>query len=300
MIIPADNPRRDITGQVALGDVAAVMAEVGAILEAHWPGGDWSALDVLSGLFSQLYTGEHPEYHGCDAGYHDTEHVLDVTLAMARLMAGREKRWPGPWAFAADLALAGVASALFHDAGYLRRRGDRRNSSGAAYTRTHVRRGAALIRAQFPRVGLTGMAPVCARLVHFTNCHRKPEHLTVRSRQEWQLGALLGTADLLAQLAAPDYLEKCRHALYDEFVASGMAAPEHTVQPEHCHYRSRDDLLRRTPGFVHGVAGSRLERDFAGAYHYASSYFEGENPYLESIAANCARLDQWLAPRPPA
>jgi hypothetical protein len=296
MTSPAEQQRRDITGQVALGDPGAVMSEVRAILEAHWPEGDWSPLDTLSELFCVLYAGEHPEYHGCDAGYHDAEHVLDVTLAMTRLMAGREKRWPGPWGFDADLALAGVASALFHDAGYLRRRGDRRHSTGAAYTRTHVPRGAALIRAQFPTVGLAELAPVCARLVHFTNCHRKPEYLNVRSRQEWQLGALLGTADLLAQIAAPDYLEKCRQALYDEFVASGIAAGEHTPEPARCHYRSRDDLIQRTPGFVHGVAGSRLERDFAGAYHYASSYFGGDNPYLDAVVANCARLEQWLAP----
>lgn len=290
--------RYDITGQVALGDVSAVLEEVRRTLRAQWPEGDWSALDSLGRLFVELYSGDHPEYHGCDVGYHDAEHVLDVTLAMARLVVGREKRWRGAFAFDARLAMAGIASALFHDAGYLRRRGDRRHSTGAAYTRTHVRRGAALIRSQFPAVGLGSLAPMCAWLVHFTNCNRKPPRLVMGSQREWQLGALLGTADLLAQIAAPDYLEKCRLALYDEFVACGMAAADQSPNPEICSYRSRDDLMQRTSGFVSRVAGTRLEEDFAGAYHYASSYFDGENPYLDAVVANCARLELWLAPGP--
>lgn len=34
------------------------------------------------------YRGEYPGYYGCDTDYHDIQHVMDVTLAMARLMDG--------------------------------------------------------------------------------------------------------------------------------------------------------------------------------------------------------------------
>src|SRR3990167_2134761 len=37
-----------------------------------------------------LYAGKHPDYQPCDTEYHDIQHVLDVTLAMARLMDGYE------------------------------------------------------------------------------------------------------------------------------------------------------------------------------------------------------------------
>ncbi len=37
---------------------------------------------------SELYRGENTVYAPCDTGYHDLQHILDVTLASARLMDG--------------------------------------------------------------------------------------------------------------------------------------------------------------------------------------------------------------------
>ena len=286
--------RMDVAGTVDLGSPDAVMGEVRSILAQRWPDVDWEPLAVLRDLFRELYEGRHPEYLGCEVGYHNAEHVLDVTLAMARLLAGREMRWGPAWSLGPELALAGIACALLHDSGYLRRRADHRHGTGGAYTRTHVQRGAALIAAQLPAVGLERLAPLGARLIHFTNCVRKPATVRAISFAERQLGGLLGTADLLAQLSAPDYLEKCRWALYDEFEASGFAGKDGCVYTRGRAYLSRDDLLRRTPDFIHRVAGQRLEQDFAGAYHYAAVWFGGPNHYLEGIVANCERLDELL------
>lgn len=287
--------RRDVVGIVNLDDTAAVVDEVRSILAQCWPDADWRPLGPLGDLFQQLYEGRHPEYHGCEVGYHNAEHVLDVTLAMARLVAGRELRWGPAWSLGPTLALAGVACALLHDSGYLRRRADYRHDTGGAYTRTHVARGSALIAAQLPAVGLESLAPLCARLIHFTNCTRSPATVRAASAGERELGGLLGTADLLAQLAAPDYLEKCRQELYDEFEASGFAGKRGCAYTDGLVYLSRDDLMRRTPDFIHRVAGSRLEHDFAGAYHYASVWFGGPNHYLDGIVANSERLDDMLA-----
>ncbi len=286
--------RMDVAGVVDLGNPAAVTAELRAILAGRWPDTDWDPLDTLCDLFRELYEGRHPEYLGCEVGYHNAEHVLDVTLAMARLLAGREIRWGKAWSLGPELALAGIACALLHDSGYLRRRADHRHSTGGAYTRTHVQRGAALIATQLPAVGLEQLAPLCARLIHFTNCTRRPDTVRVTSFAERQLGGLLGTADLLAQLSAPDYLEKCRQELYDEFKASGFAGKDGCAYTQGKAYLSRDDLMRRTPNFIHRVAGPRMEGDFAGAYHYAAVWFGGPNPYLDGIVANCKRLDDLL------
>lgn len=287
--------RRDVADIVNLGDAAAVMAEVYSILARCWPDADWQPLDPLGELFRQLYEGRHPDYRGCEVGYHNAEHVLDVTLAMARLLAGRELRWGPSWSLGPDFALAGIACALLHDSGYLRRRADNRHGTGGAYTRTHVARGAALIAAQLPAAGLESLAPLCSRLIHFTNCTRSPATVRVASDAERQLGGLLGTADLLAQLAAPDYLEKCRQELYDEFEASGFAGKDGCAYTHDLAYLSRDDLMRRTPDFIHRVAGPRIEHDFAGAYHYASVWFGGRNHYLDAIVANSERLDAMLS-----
>lgn len=281
--------RRDVTGYVDLGDTDALVSALLVTLGDRYPGVDWSVLGVLGELFDTLYQGEHPDYLGCEATYHDAGHVRDVTLAFARLLAGRELRWPS-FSVGPRLALAGVAAAFLHDAGYLRRRGDRRVSTGAAYTRCHVSRGARLARAVLPTIGLGDIAPLSARLIHFTNCAVPPARLRVADDDERAVGALLGTADLLAQMAEPDYLDRCYYYLYDEFEASGLAGsraqPPTGMQP----YRSRDDLLQRTPDFIYHLAGPRLEQDFAAAYHYASVFFGGPNPYLDSIVANCDEL----------
>jgi hypothetical protein len=179
--------------------------------------------------------------------------------------------------------------------GRRQRRQQHRHGTGGAYTRTHVQRGAALISAQLPAVGLAAIAPLTARLVHFTNCTRHPATVRAASVAERQLGGLLGTADLVAQLSASDYLDKCRQELYDEFEASGFAGKDNCAYTEGRAYLSRDDLMSRTPEFIHRVAGPRIEQDFSGAYHYASVWFGGRNHYLEGIVANCERLDVWLA-----
>lgn len=281
--------RKDVTGQVDLADTGAVLSVVGEVLAECFPATDWSALHALGDLFDLLYRGEHPDYLGCEAGYHDAGHVRDVTLTYVRLLAGREMRWP-EFTLGPRLALAGVAAAFLHDAGYLRRRGDRRVATGAAYTRCHVGRGARLARALLPTIGLADIAPLSARLIHFTNCAVRPSSLRIADADERAVGALLGTADLLSQLAEPDYLDRCYYHLYDEFAASGLAGPAKNSAPVAPLYRSREDLLQRTPQFIHNLAGPRLEVDFAGTYHYASVFFQGPNPYLDAIVANCEEL----------
>jgi hypothetical protein len=39
-----------------------------------------------------------------------------------------------------------------------------------------------------------------------------------------RLGNMLGTADIIAQMADRCYLEKCRDRLFPEFVAGGLAS----------------------------------------------------------------------------
>ena len=62
-------------------------------------------------------------------------------------------------------------------------------------------------------------------------------------------GHLLGTADMLAQMADRCYLEKCRDRLYAEFVLGDVAvhAGREGVK---VLYGSGLDLLRQTPKFI--------------------------------------------------
>ncbi len=95
-----------------------------------------------------------PAFEKCDTDYHDLQHVLDVSLAMARLLDGYERSRGDAPAIGARLFQLGVICALFHDCGYLRRRGDTRHRRGAEYTRIHVSRGARVLRGYLPTIGL--------------------------------------------------------------------------------------------------------------------------------------------------
>ena len=89
--------------------------------------------------FTRIYSGTLPGYHGCDTAYHDAQHSLDCTLAMARLLDGHErtarKNRLGP-----RRARIGVICALFHDVGYIRRLDEHQFRNGAELTLCHVTR----------------------------------------------------------------------------------------------------------------------------------------------------------------
>src|SRR5207253_11511953 len=113
-----------------------------------------------------LYYGEYPGYQGCDTHYHDLQHVLDVTLAMARLLDGYERsRGDGPQ-IDRELYQLGAICALFHDCGYIRRSNDTRHGNGAAYTATHVSRGGKFLKTYLPQIGLGRFADIAGQGLH--------------------------------------------------------------------------------------------------------------------------------------
>lgn len=285
----------DVSNTVDVTDPQAVAAALRSILAARYPGFDFSQVDVLVGDFSRLYRGEFPGYKGCDVSYHNMQHVLDVTLAMARLIGGHDGTCLDEEQLGPELALTGIACALFHDSGYIARRGDNRYSDGGAYTRVHVSRSARFMSAYLPSVGLESILPVCKRIVHFTGYELNPASIKVKSNREYMLGSLLGTADLIAQIADVDYLNKCRDSLYLEFVSGGIAGDGGFEGHTNIVYRTPQHLLELTPDFIQRVIDVRLEGYFKGVYRYAAESFNGVNLYMEAIDDNRKKLERMLA-----
>jgi hypothetical protein len=105
------------------------------------------------------------------------------------------------------------------------------------------------------------------------------------------MGHLLGTADLMAQMADRCYLEKCRDRLYAEFVLAGVATRQAGGSGA-IQYASGIDLLRQTPGFFRLSARDRLENKFNRAYRYMEVMCDGRNPYFEAVEQNLAHLER--------
>lgn len=285
----------DVSNTVDVSDARAVACEVRSILEALYPGSEFSAVDRLVHDFSRLYGGTYPGFRACDIQYHNAQHVLDVTLAMARLLDGHDRNNRRAEHLGPELALAGIASALFHDSGYIRRANDRRAASGAVYTRNHISRGARFMSDYLPTVDMRHLVGICTRIVQFTGYEVDPADIQVSDDNEGRLGALLGTADLIAQMADVDYVRKCHDHLYEEFVQGGMAGESGVFTHTGIIYRSRRHLLESTPGFMDSAIEKRLDGHFGSVHRYAADHFGGRHLYMDAIEANRGRLQSALA-----
>lgn len=284
----ADAMRRndhDVTDKVRTTDLKQVSAEVMRLYRGLYNGTPSGALDHAFKDIGRLYEGRHPDYLPCDTEYHDIQHVLDVTLAMARLMDGYERSRKNLPALPAACFSLGVITALFHDFGYLRRRRDRRHRYGAEYTLTHVTRGSTHLQRYLPRIGLKRYAALGATLVHYTGYERRAETIPLNDTLLRRIGHMLGTADIIAQMSDRCYLEKCRDRLYPEFVLGGLATKKLPGGGIQILFTSGDDLVRKTPGFYLNAA-KRLDLQLARAYEYAGRHFKGQNLYLEEMQKN--------------
>ena len=274
----------DVTNRINTTDPVCVKLEIVRIHKALFARPRPTAMIQAFDDVVRMYRGENPGYEKCDTEYHDVQHVMEVSLAMARLLDGYERaRGDGP-AIGERLFQLGVICALYHDMGYLRRRGDKKHRHGAEYTRTHVSRGARFLRGYLPKIGMAEFAEVAGLVVHFTGYERPVATIKVPHPVYKLLGSLLGSADIISQMADRCYLEKCRDRLYPEFVAGGITRKQ-TGKGEVTVFTSAEDLVRKTPAFYQ-TASRRLDQELGGAYQYARTHFGGPNLYMDAVKQN--------------
>jgi hypothetical protein len=284
----------DVTNTVQVSSVPAVKRAVEEVYSQTWPSGRIERLETAFGDFERLFNGQFPGYYGCDTVYHDLQHSLDDTLAMARLLAGYDRTHAPEQRLGAERAMMGIVVALFHDAGYIRQTDDTMHRNGAEFTRTHVGRSAQFLARYLPTLGLADWVPVATQIVHFTGYEVPFDQIRLDDPRDRKVGHLVGTADMMAQMADRCYLEKCRDRLYPEFVLGGVAVSRLSTGELKVIYGSGLDVLRSTPEFVADTMRTRLDGEFGGAYRYVEALYGGRNPYMEAIEANLAYLKQVL------
>jgi len=275
----------DVSALINTTDSHVVNGEVKRIYLALYPGAPTRQLDHAFRDLTRLYKGDFPGFHPCDTPYHDLQHALDVTLAMARLIDGYERAHTATPPFGDSLFRLGVITALFHDAGYVRKLNDHRHANGAEYTLTHVARGARFLQDYLPQIGMAEMAGVAAGLIHFTDFELPAAKVKVPAPIYRLLGNMLGSADLIAQMADRCYLEKCRDRLYPELVTAGLTTRRTAQGMDQVVFASGEDLLMNTPKFFREVS-TRLEVDLGGCHVYVEQHFGGQNPYLKEVNRN--------------
>ena len=239
------------------------------------------------GWASQCFTGCYQDYLAIDARYHDFEHTLQGTLCLARLLHGRHQAGIKP-AVSRDLFELALVAILFHDTGYLKRADDR-EGTGAKYTLTHVVRSA-----EFAGQFLAGQgyspedASAVRHMIGCTGLNANLHSIPFRNDLERMLGCALATADLLGQMAAPDYVEKLP-ILYLEFAEAVQHDRRNAGRL--AAYESPEDLARRTPSFWQNYVLPKIEHDFGRLHRFLNDpYPDGPNPYLDRIRQNVERI----------
>ena len=283
----------DVTNRINTTDPVCVKLEVARIFKSLYSRNQAPIIDRALDDMVRMYRGELAGYARCDTGYHDMQHVLEVTLAMARLLDGYERtRGDGPHIDERHFQL-GVICALFHDCGYIRKVSDTRHRSGAEYTATHVTRGGRFLKEYLPQIGMEDFADVAGRILHYTGYERRVDSIRLDNPMHRLVGSLLGSADIIAQMSDRCYLEKCRDRLYPEFVAGGITRKS-TDTGEVVVFASAEDLLRKTPSF-YSNASKRLDGELGGAYQYAQAHFNGPNLYMDALKQNIRFAERAVA-----
>ena len=250
--------------------------------------------DYVATIFQwavDCFQGRYKDYQPIDAHYHDMEHTLQGALCMAQLLRNRHDTNAEPRLTRRIFEL-GMLAILMHDTGYLKKRGDN-EGTGAKYTLTHVDRSI-----QFAGELMHGhdyaVEDILAvqNMIRCTGVNVKLDTIMFQDELEKIVGFSLGTADLLGQMAAADYVDKLP-VLYSEFAEA--ARYNEGKMKAGGFFTSADDLMQKTPMFWEKYVQSKINREFLGVYRFLNLPFpDGKNGYLERIDANITRLRKQL------
>ncbi len=232
----------------------------------------------------RLFQGDYPWYRACNTEYHDVTHTSDVTLAMSRLMHG---------AFLADKTFSGrdvqmgFTAALMHDTGYIQSNAEI-SGTGAKYTVTHIGRSVDFLS----NYSLCNI--ICeeftlqdfSSILYCTGLSVKIDEIDFPSPATSLLGKMLGTADLLGQMADRLYLEKLPY-LCHEFIEGGII-----------QFANEFDLLSKTVDFYE-LTQKRFAVEFSGVAEYMRHHFRARwgvdrDLYQESIQRHIDYLQSIL------
>jgi hypothetical protein len=203
---------------IDMHDPASVLAEVKTIVTDIHPDFDVTGLERVFAMIEALYRGDYPGYRRCNTDFHDLQHTTDCLLAMARLIHGAVLHGER---FTPEQIEPGLLAALFHDCGYVQTDTDT-TGTGAKYTKTHIRRGIELMRDYFTEQHFPHTyARDAAAMIRCTGLGIDIAGIDFSSRSIEVLGKMLGSADLLGQMADRTYLEKLLF-LYHEFTEGGI------------------------------------------------------------------------------
>jgi hypothetical protein len=251
----------------------------------------------------EIFSGASPGFQANSTKYHNLRHTQGVVLATIRLFHGLmldNHRFPP------HIIEQTLISAYFHDTGLLLQTSETADS-GASYTKFHEERSIRFLNQYLERLKAPeSFYENCATIIKFTNLRINPNTLQVPAEEIRIGGQVLGSADILAQMANRYYLERLPF-LYQEHLTGGIR--------EHA---SPLDLMRHTVQFYQNVIEKRLQETFGNISQSMRTHFfhrwqidqdlyriniDKNIRYLNEVITNCTVeikcLENYLRRTPP-
>jgi hypothetical protein len=274
--------------RVSLENPGDVIREVRRIILLVYEKFNFDQFYQVFGDILKLFNGHYPGYRRCNTFYHDLSHTMDCLLVTAKLIHGAGLN--GIVFTRRDVTL-GLISALMHDTGYIQAEEDN-TGTGAKYTTSHIERSIEFMKKYFHDHAFPSeYLPICSAFLRCTGLDVKIAEIKFQCREHEILGQILGTADLIGQMANENYLEKLPF-LFDEFQEGGVPG-----------YTDKFDLLKKTPAFWEMVK-ERLVLELGHVDRYLRDYLRvlkgiNQDVYRQAIDRNMEQLQLFLAaPRP--
>ena len=265
--------------------VTAAIREIGAVC---FPDKALEKIEALMESVDRLYQGKIPPYQASDMAYHDFEHTLQVTLCWSRMFLALKEHKPELPVIYADFLL-GIAACLLHDTGYLKETDDP-TGTGAKYVLIHEHRSCQISRRFLLSMDWPDTAiSVVQRMIASTGPRAIIDGIPYVSPTEKILAQMLATADFLAQMADPYYLDKLP-SLYKEFEEfDRLRGLSQTERP----FPNLDSLISSTPQFWFQFVLPRLKGDYGAVYRLLNQPWpNGPNVYIQQAEANVEALQQ--------
>lgn len=243
----------------------------------------------LAELFSDvadLYAGRWSTHEACAVTYHNFSHALDVCLATARMLSGWN-RVEQTQVLEEKYFQLGMAASLFHDAGYIKDKGDNAGSGGK-FTLIHVGRSMDiareyLVRKQWPEDEVDAVA----RIISITDYNKSPDIAPLfQDIRLKTIAQIVATADLVAQMADTDYIQRIDD-LFTEFQeVYDFENREVLIKKGTKVYKTVQEIRDGTIAFYEHFVMPTLVK-LGRMDRYLTDFFaDGRNPYQENIVAN--------------
>lgn len=263
----------------------SVLTEILNLSCAIHPNADLNPVHILFTDVVALFSGSYPGYKACTTGYHNLKHTTDTVLAMARLMHGARVEGEN---FSAGEMTLGLMAAMLHDVGYIQHEKDQ-NGTGALLAPIHVQRSVEFMTRYFEKKAYP-QADIrwVEKLIRCTDLNCSVDTVRFQEKNGRRLGQMLAAADLLAQTADRNYLEKLPR-LYYEFREAGLV-----------HDGTELDFIKESLAFNQRM-NQRLRDELDDVHRYMTAHFTvrwdiRQNLYQDSIRKSMHYLATVLLP----